>query len=65
MAALALPDLVDKLAKGFGMSQIERTTGRAPVPVSARDQRALPLLGEIRHEIILLRAARSIDFKRV
>ena len=46
VAALLQPDFTHKLAKSFGRSQIQRPAGFASVPVSAGNQRPLPLLGQ-------------------
>ena len=65
VTALLDSDFTHELAKSFCSRQIQRAAGFASVPVSAGNQRPLPLLSEFTHQIIFLRAARGIDFERM
>ena len=65
MTALLLPNFAHKLTKGFGACQIQRAAGRASVPVSARDERTLPLLRQLPNVLVFFGAARGIDFERM
>src|ERR1700687_3889730 len=65
MAALLLPDLAHKVAKRFSTRYIQRAARRAPVPVSAGDDRTLPSVRQLLDAIVLFGAASPIKFEGV